>query len=73
MEAGLVALEWIAQGFGYELTSADVWSAFSPAKEAADRLGTSAEFRLRVRSIVASHTHGEALIGQILGRQIADE
>ncbi len=59
VEAGLVALDWIAQGYGYELTSADVWAAYAPAKEAADRLGTGAEFRARVRAIIAFYTRGE--------------
>jgi len=72
IEAGLVALDWIAQGYGYELTSADVWAAFAPAKEAADRLGTGAHFRARVRSITASYARGEALIGHVLRNHLAD-
>jgi hypothetical protein len=72
IEAGLVALDWIAQGYGYELTSADVWAAYAPAKEAADRLGTGADFRARLRSIIASYTRGEAIVGHVLRGQLAD-
>ena len=72
IEAGLVALDWIAQGYGYELTSADVWAAYAPAKEAADRLGVGGEFRARLRSIIASYTRGEALVGHVLRGQLAD-
>ena len=72
IEAGLVALDWIAQGYGYELTSADVWAAYAPAKEAADRLGTGADFRARVRSVVASCASGEAFVGHLLRGQLAD-
>jgi hypothetical protein len=72
IEAGLVALDWIAQGYGYELTSADVWAAYAPAKEAADRLGTGADFRARVRSIIGAYTRGEALVGHVLRGQLAD-
>jgi hypothetical protein len=72
IEAGLVALDWIAQGHGYELTSADVWAAYAPAKEAADRLGTGADFRARVRFIIGSYAGGEALVGHILRGQLAD-
>jgi hypothetical protein len=72
IEAGLVALEWIAQGYGYDLTSADVWAAYAPAKEAADRLGTGADFRARVRAIIASYTRGEPIVGHVLRGQLAD-
>jgi hypothetical protein len=72
VEAGLVALDWIAQGHGYELTSADVWAAYAPAKEAADRLGTGAEFRARLRTIIASYTRGDAFVGKVLRGQLAD-
>jgi hypothetical protein len=72
VEAGLVALDWIAQGYGYELTSADVWAAYEPAKDAADRLGGGADFRARVRSIIGSYARGEAIVGHVLRGQLAD-
>ena len=72
MEAGLVALDWIAQGHGYELTSADVWAAYGPAKEAADRLGIAAEFRARLRAIIASYARGETFVGHVLRGQLTD-
>jgi hypothetical protein len=72
IEAGVVALDWIAQGYGYEITSADVWAAYAPAKEAADRRGTGADFRARVRSIIAAYTRGEAFVGHVLRGQLAD-
>ena len=71
-DAGLGALDWIAQGYGYELTNADVWAAYAPAKEAADRLGAGAEFRARLRSIIASYTRGDALVGRVLRGQLTD-
>lgn len=70
--ASVAALEWIAQGYGYELTSADVWAAFGPAKEAADRLGVGAELRARVRSIIGSYPRGEASVGRVLRGQLTD-
>ena len=72
MEAGLVALDWIAQGYGYEITSADVWAAYLPAKEAADRLGTGAEFRARLRVVIAAYTRGETFVGHALRGQLVD-
>lgn len=72
IEAGLVALDWMALGYGYEITSADVWAAFAPAKEAADRLGNGAELRARVRGIVAAYSRGEAIVGYVLRGQLLD-
>jgi hypothetical protein len=72
VEARLVALDWIAQGYGYEITSADVWAAYLPAKEAADRLGAGAEFRVRPRAIIAAYTRGESFVGHALRGQLVD-
>lgn len=72
MEAGLVALDWIAQGYGYEITSADVWAAYLPAMEAADRLGTGPEFRARLRAVIAAYTRGETFVGHALRGQLVD-
>jgi hypothetical protein len=69
VEAGLVALEWMALGHGYELTSADVWAAYLPAKEAAERLGKASEFRAKVGQIVAG---GEGFVGRVLGGQLGN-
>jgi len=72
VEVGLVALDWIAQGYGYELTSADVWAAFLPAKEAADRLGSGAVLRASVRTIASRHSKGENVVARILSGQLLD-
>jgi hypothetical protein len=72
VETGLVALDWIAQGYGYEITTADVWAAYLPAKEAADRLGAGAELRVRVRAIIAAYTRGENFVGHALSGQLVD-
>jgi hypothetical protein len=72
VEAGLVALDWIAQGHGYEITGVDVWAAFLPARDAAERLGTAVEFRDRVRTIVASHARGESFVGGLLRGHLVD-
>ena len=40
LEAGLAALHWLAQGYGYEITGAEVWAAYSNTtslREALDR------------------------------------
>jgi hypothetical protein len=72
IESGLVALEWIAQGYGFEITSVDVWAAYLPAKAAADRLETGAQLRARVRAIISAFTRGDALVGRVLRSELVD-
>ena len=53
VEAGLAALRWLAAGYGYDITSADVYAACEYTLEAADHAGTGAETEHRVREIAA--------------------
>jgi len=45
--AGLLALHWLVQGHGYEVTGADVWAAYWSTMKAAEHGGTHAETRQR--------------------------
>jgi hypothetical protein len=72
LEAGLLALEWLAQGYGYEVTGADVWAAYVPAKSVADRAGATAALRSRVRQMVARYHEGKNLVGDVLRRELHD-
>lgn len=47
-EAGLAALHWLVQGYGYEVTNADVWAACSTTIKAAENAGRGDEVRCRV-------------------------
>jgi len=51
IEAGLAALAWIVEGFGYEITSADARMAYRAAAEAAEALGRGEETKARVRGL----------------------
>ena len=72
IEAGVIALDWIAQGYGYEITSADVWAAYVPARDAAERLGRGAALRRRVGEIGARYFQGENLVARVLGAALHD-
>ena len=39
VEAGLAALRWLVEGHGYEITSADVWAAYTKTMKAAEKAG----------------------------------
>ena len=70
MDAGLLALHWLVQGYGYEITSADVWDAYRSTLAAADRLGTTADVKTRVRTMVAAEPAGERFVTKVLGREL---
>lgn len=68
--AGLLALYWLVQGYGYEITSADVWDAYRATSSAADRHGSAVEVRDRVRKMVAAEGAGERFVTKVLGREL---
>ncbi len=72
LEAGLVALDWLARGYGYEVTSADVWAAYLPAKSVAERADGTAALRSRVREIAARYRDGKNLVAEVLRRELDD-
>ncbi len=67
--AGFLALEWLIEGYGYEVTGADVWAAYSSTLAAAEHLGSSAEAKKRIREMVAAERAG-GFVSQVLGREL---
>jgi hypothetical protein len=70
VEAGMAALHTLVLGYGYEITGADVWAAYSYTMKAAERQGSVEATRQRVRNLVASETFGERFVTKILGRDL---
>jgi hypothetical protein len=66
LEAGLAALHWLAQGYGYEITGADVWAAYSNTMKAAERLDRRDEVRERIRASIDN----KGFVAQVLGREL---
>ena len=58
VRVGLLALHWLTHGYGYDITSADVRAAYSSTMHAAERQGSVAETRERVKQLVANDTPG---------------
>lgn len=71
IEAGLVALEWLAQGYGYEVTGADVLAALTPTRAAAERLGRVAEIDARVESMCTQYTSSGNLVARVLRARVS--
>jgi len=70
VDAGLLALHWLVQGYGYEITSDDVWMAFEATINAAEKLGAVAETRGRVRTMITASALGGDFVKKILGREL---
>lgn len=68
--AGLLALHWLVQGYGYDITSADVWTAYTATMKAAESAGSVSDTRERIRQLVAGETFGERFVTGILGREL---
>jgi len=70
VEAGMLALHWLVQGYGYEITGTDVWAAYIQTMHAAERLGCGDAVRERVRQLVAAETVGDRFVTRILGGEV---
>lgn len=67
--AGLLSLHWLVQGYGYEITGADVWDAYRATMAAAERRGAGDEVKERVRKLVAAEQNG-GFVTKVLGREL---
>ncbi len=52
--AGVLALHWLLQGYGYEIAPIDVLVACSHTRNAAERLGVSREIAQQIRAMVGN-------------------
>jgi tetratricopeptide (TPR) repeat protein len=70
VEAGIAALHWLVEGYGYEVTGLDVLNAYSHTMKAAENAGTAEQTQERVRDLVARESFGERFVTKVLGRQL---
>ncbi len=68
--AGLLALHWLVEGYGYEITGADVWSAYTTTMKAAERAGGAAEVAAAIRTMVAANRGGGGFVARVLGCEL---
>lgn len=68
VEVGLLALHWLVEGYGYEITSADVWAAYDATVAGAKQLLEEESVVNRVRELVSRS--GNGFVAQILGRSL---
>jgi hypothetical protein len=69
LEAGCIAIQRIVEGFGYEITSADVWMATGAALQAAESLGRVEETKQRIRGLARTGLNAE-FVARVLGSKL---
>jgi len=70
LEAGMAALRWMVEGYGYDITGLDVDRAFSYTMKAAQNAGCADETRRRIVHLVARKPTEESLVTEVLGRHL---
>jgi hypothetical protein len=70
VEAGVAALHWIVEGYGYDITGADVVSAYLHTMTAAEGAGCVDETRERVRTLVSTEAFASRFVSQVLGHRL---
>ena len=70
VEAGIVALLWLVEGYGYDITNIDILDAYSFTMEAAENAGSAEETHRQVVEVVSGETFGERFVTKVLGRKL---
>lgn len=73
LAAGMTALRGIANGYGYDITGADVLDAYAAVMLAAGAAGVDeAVVKDDVRALIATSRGGGEFVGRVLGRQLVE-
>lgn len=69
VDVGMSALAWLFKGYGYEMTSADVWAAYEPTLKAAQALGKEGQIRSKICEAVKFGLKEHNWVAGILARE----
>jgi hypothetical protein len=67
MAAGQCALRWLIEGYGYEITSADVLEAYTYTMQAARKLGQANTVQVNLRNVLLSKQNKNNFVAKALG------
>ena len=68
--AGLLALYWSTQGYGYEIEELDVRAAFDHTMRAAKEFGATEDTRERIGGLIPAVARGGHSVGGIQWRML---
>jgi hypothetical protein len=70
VEAGLAALRWLVQGYGYEITSVTVRAAYSHTLTAAAHAGVDGAVRTRIRALFGDPAARSGFVANVIGKEV---
>ncbi|MBW2561680.1 MAG: hypothetical protein JRE40_12610 [Deltaproteobacteria bacterium] len=70
VEAGVAALRWLVDGYGYEISDLDVLEAYDYTMKAAENAGCKSETLERIRELVAGENLEDLFVTGILGGEL---
>lgn len=73
VEAGMAALRWLAEGYGYEVTNLDVYDAYEQTMQAAGNAGSKRETLLRIEEMLARTKGDNGFVARLLTSRIIAE
>jgi hypothetical protein len=69
----LLAPHWLVDGCEYEITAADIWTAYDVTIAAATHQGAAEEVTGRIREMLRTAGTGQRFVQQVLGRVLGLE
>ena len=66
----IASLHWLAEGWGYEITASDVYSAYDYALKAAENLGLTDQVKADIAKIVKADKSPGMFVKDVLGRHL---
>lgn len=71
-EAGMTALHWLLEGYGYEINSSDVVNAYTRCMTAAENAGESEQVFAWIEQRLAQASENDSFVSNVLRRLIRD-
>ena len=66
----IASLHWLVEGWGYEITGSDIYSAYEHAMKAAENLGITDQVKADIVKIVCADNSPGMYVKNILGRHL---
>ena len=70
VQCGLAAIHWLTEGYGFDITSVEVWEAYRRTLEAGNNLGQGEATKAAVKRIVGMDRTGMGFVTRILAREL---
>jgi hypothetical protein len=70
-EAGMAALHWLMEGYGYEITPADVLGAYTHTMSAAENSGHTEQVRNYIEELVAQNSKADSFVSKVLSHKLS--